>query len=160
MVSPRQRHRARRQQQQQQQQRSNGEEEKKPMTPVTVSSTTASSITDISDDLSTIQKAYRQYKQERIQQRCSSLSALHDIIEDVQFCGIYFCEELFNDTSEEGNENNDEHVISKEERTKAMDTTFLGKMIQCGGIHAGCFSGDHILSCHDDEGDDCSGEFL
>eukprot|EP00984_Skeletonema_dohrnii_P033798 scaffold31574_cov83-Skeletonema_dohrnii-CCMP3373.AAC.1 len=126
-VSPRQRYRAR-----EQQQRSNGEEEeKKPMTPVTVSSTIASSITDISDDLSTIQKAYRQYKQERIQQRYSSLSALHDIIEDVQFCGIYFCGELFNDTSEEGNENN-EHVISKEERTKAMDTTFLGKMIQCG----------------------------
>ena len=159
MVSPRQRHSARRQQQQQ---RSNGEEEKKPMTPVTVSSTTASSITDISDDLSTIQKAYRyrQYKQERIQQRCSSLSALHDIIEDVQFCGIYFCGELFNDTSEEDNENNDEQVISKEERMKAMDTTFLGKMIQCGGIHDGCFSGDYILSCHDDEIDDCSGEFL
>ncbi len=159
-VSPRQRYRAH---QQQQQQRSSDEEVVKnpvKVSPSAVSSTAASSITDTSDDLSTIQKAYRQHKQaRRKQQRCSSLTtSLHDIIEDFQFCGLYLCE-LLNDTSEQDKKSIDEDVISKEERKKAMDTTFLGKMIQCGGIHQDdCFGDDCILSCHNAERDDCSAE--
>ena len=166
-VSPRQRYRAH-QQQQHEQQRSSGEKvAKDPVTvsPSAVSSTAASSITDSSDNLSTIQKAYRQHKQtRRKQQRCSSslTTSLHDIMEDFQFCGLYFCE-LLNDTTEQDKKSTDEDMISKEERKKAMDTTFLGKMIQCGGIHhdSGCIGDDCILSCHDAERDDCSaGEFL
>ncbi len=166
VVSPRQRYIAHHQQQ-----RSREEEVKNPVTvsPSAASSNAASSITDthLSDDLSTIQKAYRQYKQARKHQRCSSLTTLHEIIEDVQFFGLYICGELLNDAPEAtDDENNDKDAtISKEERKKAMDTTFLGKMIECGGIHHhdGCFGGDCILSCHDtddDARDDCSGEFL
>lgn len=162
VVSPRQRHRAH------QRQKRSGDEEEEVKNRVTVSpsaasSTAASSTTDVNDDLSTVQKAYRQYKQATKQQRCSSLTLLHDIIEDVQFCGLLLCGELLNDAPKAAdNENNDkDYMISKEERKKAMDTTFLGKMIECGGIHHdGCFGGDYMFSCHDAETDDCSGEFL
>ncbi len=162
-VCPRQRHIAH------QQQRSSEEEVKKLVTvsPSATASTAASSITDTntSDDLSTIPKAYRDYKQAMKHQRCSSLATLHEVIEDIHFFGLHFCGELLNDTPEADDENNDKDAtISKEERKKAMDNTFLGKMISCGGIHHhdGCFGGDCILSCHDvdAERDDCSGEFL
>ncbi len=131
---------------------------------------TTSSITDVSD-LSTIQIAYRQYKRTM---NISSLSGgsgtLHDVIEGVEFCAFYCWRELFDDEAsdyEEGNENNKEYVVMskekrKEERIKEMNNSFLGKMIQCGGVDDSyCDCGDYSkLSCHDDERDDCSGEIL
>jgi len=43
-------------------------------------------------------------------------------------------------------------TISKEERMKEMDDTFLGKMIQCGDIGDSCgTSGDYILFRPDEE---------
>lgn len=44
-----------------------------------------------------------------------------------------------------------------------MNNSFLGKMIQCGGVDDSyCDCGDYSskLCCHDDERDDCSGEIL
>ena len=80
-----------------------------------------------------------------------------------QFCGLLLCDAP---AVVADNEDDDREVISKEEQRKAMDTTFLGKMIECGAgcgvIHYedGCFGGDCILSYHDfDEKDDYSGEF-
>jgi len=43
-------------------------------------------------------------------------------------------------------------TISKEERMKEMDDTFLGKMIQCGDIGDSCgTSGDYILFRPDED---------
>ena len=103
----------------------------------TVSSkSTTSSITEISE-LSTIQKAYRKYTQTSSKKSslCGGGGKLQDIIEDVQFCGMYFWGELFDDASgdENNNENNEEKNIrkSKGERMKEMENTFIGKLIQC-----------------------------
>ena len=102
-------------------------------------------------------------------------------MEDVQFCGMYFCEEFFgrsyNDDvlpkddcpkeEEEDNANNTtatEQVvvtISREERMKEMDDTFLGKVIQCGGcgdvVDDSC-GGDYVLFRSDEGRDECSSE--
>ena len=134
---------------------------------ITTISSAPSSANSVISDLS-IQKAYRQHKQTTPK---SSGGALNDILEDVQFCGMYFCGEFLainnNDDSPDDSPDDDpiednenivnittEQVvtISKEERMKEMDDTFLGKMIQCGDIGDSCgTSGDYILFRPDEE---------
>ena len=126
---------------------------------ITTISSAPSSANSVISDLS-IQKAYRQHKQTTPK---SSGGALHDILEDVQFCGMYFCGEFLainnNDVDSPDDSPDDDPIevnenitteqvvtISKEERMKEMDDTFLGKMIQCGDIGDSCgTSGDYIL---------------
>jgi hypothetical protein len=123
------------------------------ITTSTVSSTT-SSITDVSD-LSTIQKAYKKYQQKRKSSLSGGGGTLFGIIEDVQFCAMYFYGEVLDDTSDEDNENN---RMSKGDRMKEIDDTFLDKVIQCqcGSIEDSCDSGDYLFSYHGDERDDIS----
>ena len=147
-----------------------------PLTPethkitITTISSAPSSANSVISDLS-IQKAYRQHKQTTPK---SSGGALHDILEDVQFCGMYFCGEFLainnNDDSPDDSPDDDpiednenivnittEQVvtISKEERIKEMDDTLLGKMIQCGDIGDSCgTSGDYILFRPDEDRND------
>ena len=147
-----------------------------PLTPethkitITTISPAPSSANSVISDLS-IQKAYRQHKQTTPK---SSGGALHDILEDVQFCGMYFCGEFLainnNDDSPDDSPDDDpiednenivnittEQVvtISKEERIKEMDDTLLGKMIQCGDIGDSCgTSGDYILFRPDEDRND------
>ena len=97
-----------------------------------------SSITDSKSELSTIQRAYNQFQQNK-QKRSSCLtegSSLHDIIEGVQFCSIYFMNELFDNNEDYDEEEEEEHDhpnrISKGERMKETNHSFLGKIIQCG----------------------------
>ncbi len=99
---------------------------------------TMSSITDIQSGMSTIHTAYQPYKQTKSRSPCpclSSDSSLHDIIEDIQFCGMYFMKELFDDEDADGDDDDDEeesqNKISKVERVKETNESFLGKMIQC-----------------------------
>jgi hypothetical protein len=138
-------------------------------TPASPVFSTTSSITDnTDDDLSTIQKASNmQYKRTM---KSSSLSGdcgtLHDIIERVQFCAFYWWGELFDHDASDHKKDNEnindkEHHISKEkckdyERMKEINDTFLGKMIQCGSVDYSCFYYYNIVSCRDDERDDCS----
>eukprot|EP00984_Skeletonema_dohrnii_P005636 scaffold1990_cov115-Skeletonema_dohrnii-CCMP3373.AAC.2 len=146
-----------------------------PLTPethkitITTISSAPSSADSVISDLS-IQKACRQHKQTTPK---SSGGALNDILEDVQFCGMYFCGEFLainnNDNDDSPDDTPDDDLIednenivnittervvtiSKEERIKEMDDTFLGKMIQCGDIGDSCgTNGDYILFRPDDE---------
>ena len=148
-----------------------------PLTPethkitITTISSAPSSANSVISDLS-IQKAYRQHKQTTPK---SSGGALHDILEDVQFCGMYFCGEFLainnNDVDSPDDSPDDDPIevnenivnitteqvvtISKEERIKEMDDTFLGKIIQCGDIGDSCgTSGDYILFRPEEERND------
>eukprot|EP00984_Skeletonema_dohrnii_P031279 scaffold23570_cov143-Skeletonema_dohrnii-CCMP3373.AAC.2 len=112
---------------------------------------TTSSITGCSD-ISTIQKVYQQYKRTKSRSLCLSGEvggSLHDIIEGVQFCSMYFMEELCggdDDDSCEDEEDNQNNKISKDDRMRETNNSFLGKMIQCGSIDNRCGN----------SGEDCS----
>jgi len=131
-----------------------------------------SSITGCSD-MSTIQKVYQQYKRTKSRSLCLSGevgSSLHDIIEGVQFCSMYFMEELCGGDDDacdcEDKEDNDQNnKITKDDRMRETNNSFLGKMIQCGSIDNRCGnSGEDCsvvsLSCPEDERDDCSEQIL
>lgn len=99
--------------------------------PTSIHSTT-SSITNSHSDISSINKAYQQYKQTKSRSPClSSESSLHEIIEDIQFCGMYFMKELFDDEDTDDEEEDNQNKISKVERVKETNESFLGKIIQC-----------------------------
>lgn len=109
---------------------------------VSTISSNASSITDASD-LSTIVKAYRLYKSST-REHSSNSGKLQNMIDLVQFCGMYLCGGgviIVNETSGE-----------KEERTQEINNTFLGKMIRCGNIHDSCGNGDYAFDpCRNEE---------
>mmetsp|Transcript_268 Transcript_268/g.514 ORF Transcript_268/g.514 Transcript_268/m.514 type:complete len:525 (+) Transcript_268:287-1861(+) len=72
-----------------------------------------------------------------------SVGVLHSIMEDVQFCGLYFCGI---DTTTDGFGTNnvlledsydDLMKREKEDRKKEADNTFLGTVIQCGNNYCG-----------------------
>jgi len=115
---------------------------------------TTSSITGCSD-LSTIQKVYQQYKRTKSRSLCLSSeggSSLHDIIEGVQFCSMYFMEELCggdddDDDCEDEEDNDQNNKMSKGDRIRETNNSFLGKMIQCGSIDN---------RCGNSGGEDCS----
>ena len=96
-----------------------------------------SSITDSKSELSTIQRAYNQFQQNRKRSSClTEGSSLHDIIEGVQFCSMYFMNELFDNNEDYDDDEEEEHDhpnrISKGQRMKETNHSFLGKIIQCG----------------------------
>jgi len=140
--------------------RSTSSPERHKITVSTISESNTSSITDNSDT-STFVKAYRRYKRRTTEHNTSnSGNALQDIIQDVQFCGMYFCGGILvanddtlneNKNHEEEHQANEDSMFSKEERRKEMDDTFLGKMIQCGNIHDSCGNGDYICTPRRDE---------
>lgn len=93
---------------------------------------TTSSITDSRSDMSTTHKAYQQYKRTKSRSQClSNENSLHEIIEDIQFCSMYFMKELFGEDDEDEVEGDNQKKISKVERVKETNESFLGKMIQC-----------------------------
>mmetsp|Transcript_30880 Transcript_30880/g.56554 ORF Transcript_30880/g.56554 Transcript_30880/m.56554 type:complete len:263 (-) Transcript_30880:202-990(-) len=74
-------------------------------------------------------------------------SILTSIIEDVQFCGLYFCgidttiDNWGDGHSRTGDEKYDELMKKRrEDRKRATDDTFLGKVISCGDSY-GCGNG-------------------
>ncbi len=91
--------------------------------PASIHSTT-SSITDSRSGMSTTHKAYQQYKQTKGR-------TLHEIIEDIQFCCMYFMKELFDEDHEDEEEGDSQNKISKVERVKETNESILGMMIQC-----------------------------
>eukprot|EP00986_Skeletonema_menzelii_P011013 scaffold5539_cov81-Skeletonema_menzelii.AAC.5 len=126
------------------------------MVPILDASIT-SSITDSKSELSTIQKAYYEFKRTKHQRSTcfSEGSNLHDIIEGVQFCTMYVMNELFDNYEDEVEDEYDhyENRMSKGERMKETNQSFLGKIIQCGTT-----LDNHCHHCGDDDDDDLSGE--
>ena len=117
-----------------------------------------SSITDSKSELSTIQRAYNQFQQNRKRSSCfTEGSSLHDIIEGVQFCSIYFMNELFDNNEDYDEEEEEEHDhpnrISKGERMKETNHSFLGKIIQCGTgtLEHQCGNNNSLNEDEDDE---------
>lgn len=87
---------------------------------------------------SKVETAYDKYKRFRNKGYAENRSILQAIIEDIQFCGMYFCgiDTSIDDDgqlTDERNANviNEIKTLSKEERMKEMDDTFLGKFIKC-----------------------------
>jgi len=117
-----------------------------------------------------IRKAYADRQRSRqATGKKTSCGELHDILEEFQLCGMYFCREFlatYNDTPDdvdvpkttECNESTTAAQIvtkrSREERMREMDDMFLGKMIQC---ESG--DGDDYALFRSDEGrDECCRE--
>ena len=83
---------------------------------------------------------------------------------------MYFMEELCGGGDDacdcEDKEDNDQNnKITKDDRMRETNNSFLGKMIQCGSIDNRCGnSGEDCsvvsLSCPEDERDDCSEQIL
>lgn len=97
----------------------------------TLSKSCSSNNNNLLDD---IQTTYTRFKIERNNgQKENKSSILNSIIEDIQFCGLYFCgiDTTQDDFQEEEDHANDKKK-QKEERKKELDDTFLGRVIKCG----------------------------
>jgi len=94
--------------------------------------------------LEDIQRTYAKFKTDRNGGRHEKSSVLQSIIEDVQFCGLYFCgidTTTSDDNSRTGDDKYDDLMKRKrDERKRDVDDTFLGKVIQCGNDY-GCGDG-------------------
>ena len=100
-----------------------------------------------------IQTTYTEFKTSRNKGKPEKSSILSSIVEDVQFCGLYFCGI---DTTTDGDDdiiatgaggacgammnNNDKYEnemkLKKEDRKRQTDENFLGKIINC--VPSGC----------------------
>jgi hypothetical protein len=103
---------------------------------------TVSSTNNSAGGITSVESAYNKFKRNKNKGKAENRSILHAIIEDIQFCGMYFCG--LDTTSVEPDPDDGQltdHQLqrdvsphstpSKEDRAKEMDNTFLGKFIQC-----------------------------
>eukprot|EP00984_Skeletonema_dohrnii_P019006 scaffold9001_cov73-Skeletonema_dohrnii-CCMP3373.AAC.2 len=101
-------------------------------------STVSTSANNSGGGLSSVESAYGKYKQQRnntnTKKKTENRSFLKSIMEDIQFCGMYFCG-LDTTVEDDGQLTDNRDVLqgspSKEARAKEMDSTFLGKFVNC-----------------------------
>ena len=121
-----------------------------PMIPSAEAQSVTSSITDSNlTDMTTFQRAYKLYKQQGKNENSTlclpmiinDSGPLQDIIEGVQLCTMMCMAELFDDSTTK-DDNEKRKVVSKVDRIEETNNSFLGKMIQCGGVvEGGCVGG-------------------
>ncbi|KAL7533361.1 hypothetical protein ACHAWF_004470 [Thalassiosira exigua] len=85
-----------------------------------------------------LQENYATFKTERNGVKKEKGSALQSILEDVQFCGLYFCGMDTTVAGEEQTKYEAEVKEKKAERKREADDTFLGKVIDVGRGIPGC----------------------
>ncbi|KAL9183236.1 hypothetical protein ACHAXT_005023 [Thalassiosira profunda] len=82
--------------------------------------------------LTGVKDTYKQFKFSHNDGKKEKGSILQSIVEDVQFCGLYFCG-IDTTHDESGGKYEDALKAKKEDRKREMDDTFLGKVISCDG---------------------------
>ena len=94
--------------------------------------------------LEDIQTTYTNFKTKRNNgQKENKNSILQSIVEDVQFCGLYFCG--IDTTTDNGDSSingdvdkyDEKMKKKKEERKREAEDTFLGKVVRCGNCGDG-----------------------
>jgi len=100
-------------------------------------STVSTSANNSGGGLSIVESAYGNYKQQQrtttnTKKKTENRSLLKAIMEDIQFCGMYFCG-LDTTVEDDGQltDNKRDGSPSKKARAKEMDSTFLGKFVKC-----------------------------
>ncbi|KAK1732749.1 hypothetical protein QTG54_016552 [Skeletonema marinoi] len=100
-------------------------------------STVSTSGNNSGGGLSSVESAYGNYKQQQrtttnTKKKTENRSLLKSIMEDIQFCGMYFCG-LDTTVEDDGQltDNKRDGSPSKKARAKEMDSTFLGKFVKC-----------------------------